>query len=135
MRIISHLGLLGFITITGVHVLIAALGFESMGSFVILQAATMACIGLTASNFGAMAMEPVGSVAGVGASLQGFVSTFGGAVVGALIGRRFNGSTLPLATGALTCGLASLLFVLLAEQWRLFRPHHAGTAVLEHGAI
>jgi DHA1 family bicyclomycin/chloramphenicol resistance-like MFS transporter len=135
MRIISHLGLLAFITITGAHVLIAALGFESMGSFVALQAATMACIGLTASNFGAMAMEPVGAVAGVGASLQGFVSTFGGAMVGALIGRRFNGSTLPLATGAFACGLASLLFVLLAEQWRLFRPQHAGTAVLEHGEI
>jgi DHA1 family bicyclomycin/chloramphenicol resistance-like MFS transporter len=126
MRIISHLGLLVFISITGVHVLIAALGLESLWTFVILQSTTMACLGLTASNFGAMAMEPVGSVAGIGASLQGFISTFGGAVVGALIGRRFNGATLPLATGAFACGLSSLLFVLLAERWRLFRPHHAG---------
>ena len=129
MRIISHLGLLVFIGITGVHVLIAALGLESLWTFVILQSLTMACLGLTASNFGAMAMEPVGSVAGIGASLQGFISTFGGAVVGALIGRRFNGATLPLATGAFACGLASLLFVLLAEHWRLFRPHHAGAAM------
>jgi len=128
MRIISHLGLLVFITITAVHVLIAALGLESLWTFVILQSTTMACLGLTASNFGAMAMEPVGSVAGIGASLQGFISTFGGAVVGALIGRRFNGTTLPLATGAFACGLSSLLFVLLAERWRLFRPHHAGGA-------
>ena len=135
MRIISHLGLLVFITITGAHVLIASLGLESLWSFVLLQSATMACIGLTASNFGAMAMEPVGSVAGVGASLQGFISTFGGAVVGALIGRRFNGSTVPLAMGAFLCGLSSLLFVLLAERWRLFRPHHAGAAVIEHGAV
>jgi DHA1 family bicyclomycin/chloramphenicol resistance-like MFS transporter len=133
MRIISHLGLLVFIGITGAHTLIAAVGQESLPTFVLLQAATMACIGLTASNFGAMAMEPVGSVAGIGASLQGFVSTFGGAVVGALIGRRFNGATLPLASGAFACGLSSLLFVLLAEQWRLFRPHHAGAVVLEHG--
>jgi DHA1 family bicyclomycin/chloramphenicol resistance-like MFS transporter len=100
-----------------------------------LQATTMACIGLTASNFGAMAMEPVGSVAGIGAALQGFISTFGGAVVGALIGRRFNGSTLPLASGAFACGLASLAFVVLAERGRLFRPQHAAAAVLEHGAI
>jgi len=137
MRRISHMGLLIFIGITGVHLLIAVRGVESLASFVILQAATMACIGLTASNFGAMAMEPVGSVAGIGASLQGFISTFGGAVVGALIGRRFNGSTLPLAGGAFTCGLASLGFVLLAEHWRLFRPHHAAApaaaAVIEHG--
>jgi MFS transporter, DHA1 family, multidrug resistance protein len=133
MRIISHLGLLVFIGITGLHTLIAAVGLESLPTFVLLQGATMACIGLTASNFGAMAMEPVGSVAGIGASLQGFISTFGGAVVGALIGRRFNGATLPLASGAFACGLSSVLFVLLAEHWRLFRPHHAAPPVLELG--
>jgi DHA1 family bicyclomycin/chloramphenicol resistance-like MFS transporter len=134
MRIISHLGLLLFITITGVHVLIAGLGLERLWTFVVLQSATMACIGLTASNFGAMAMEPVGSVAGIGASLQGFISTFGGAVVGALIGRQFNGATLPLASGAFACGLSSLLFVLLAEQGRLFRPHHAGAVLAQQRA-
>ena len=135
MRIISHLGLLVFITITGAHVLIAALGLERLWTFVILQSATLACVGLTAANFGAMAMEPVGSVAGIGASLQGFISTFGGAVVGALIGRGFNGSTLPLAIGVFLCGLSSLLFVLLAEQGRLFRPHHAGAVVAQQRAI
>jgi MFS transporter, DHA1 family, multidrug resistance protein len=133
MRIISHLGLLVFIGITGLHTLIAAVGLESLPTFVLLQGATMACIGLTASNFGAMAMEPVGSVAGIGASLQGVISTLGGAVVGALIGRRFNGATLPLASGAFACGLSSLLFVLLAEHWRLFRPHHVAPPVLELG--
>jgi DHA1 family bicyclomycin/chloramphenicol resistance-like MFS transporter len=135
MRIISHMGLLVFISITGVHALIAAVGLETLATFVLLQAATMACIGLTASNFGAMAMEPVGSVAGIGASLQGFISTFGGALVGALIGRRFNGATLPLASGAFACGLSSLLFVLLAEHWRLFRPHYAAAAAAEHVGI
>jgi DHA1 family bicyclomycin/chloramphenicol resistance-like MFS transporter len=92
----------------------------------LLQAAAMACFALSVSNFGAMAMEPVGAVAGVGASLQGFISTFGGALMGAAIGREFNGSTVPLAGGALGCGLTSLLFVLLAEKWRLFKPHHPG---------
>jgi DHA1 family bicyclomycin/chloramphenicol resistance-like MFS transporter len=68
-----------------------------------------------------MAMEPVGSVAGIGASLQGFISTFGGALIAAGIGSLFNGTTVPLAAGALCCGLACLLCVLLAEQGRLFR--------------
>ena len=71
-------------------------------------------------------MEPVASVAGIGASLQGFVSTLGGALVGALVGRQFNGTILPLAAGSLGCGLASLVFVLLAEKGRLFRGHHSG---------
>jgi DHA1 family bicyclomycin/chloramphenicol resistance-like MFS transporter len=58
--------------------------------------------------------------------LQGFVSTFAGAIVGALIGREFNGTTVPLAGGALVCGTASLMFVLLAEKGRLFRGQHTG---------
>ena len=129
MRIISQVGLLVFIAITGVHLLIVALGLERLWTFVALQSATMACVGLTASNFGAMAMEPLGAVAGIGASLQGFISTFGGAVVGTLIGRRFNGSTVPLVSGAFACGLACLMCVLLAEQWRLFRPQHHAEAM------
>jgi DHA1 family bicyclomycin/chloramphenicol resistance-like MFS transporter len=128
MRVISQTGILIFIGITGLHVLVAMLGLERLWTFVLLQSITMACLGLTASNFGAMAMEPIGSVAGIGASLQGFISTTGGALVGASIGRFFNGSTLPLAWGALLCGLLSLCLVVFAERGRLFHPHHA-TAV------
>jgi DHA1 family bicyclomycin/chloramphenicol resistance-like MFS transporter len=130
MRLISHTALFAFIGVTALHVLIAALGLERVWTFVVLQSATMACVSLSVANFGAMAMEPVGSVAGVGASLQGFMSTFGAALVGALIGKYFRGSTVPLAFGALCCGLMSLVFVLLAEKGRLFRQHHAGSADL-----
>ena len=124
MRRISHTALLTYLAITGVHTLIAALGSEQLWTFVAFQSATMACFALSISNFGAMAMEPVASVAGIGASLQGFASTVTGALVGAVIGRQFNGTLLPLAAGSASCGLASLLFVLLAEKGRLFKGHH-----------
>jgi MFS transporter, DHA1 family, multidrug resistance protein len=124
MRRISHTALLAYLAITGLHTVIAATGTEQLWTFVAFQSATMACFALSISNFGAMAMDPVASVAGIGASLQGFVSTLGGALVGALIGRQFNGTLLPLAGGSLCCGLASLLFVLFAEKGRLFRGHH-----------
>jgi MFS transporter, DHA1 family, multidrug resistance protein len=130
MRRISHTALLTYIAITGLHALIAAFGLEQLWIFVALQSATMACFALTTSNFGAMAMDPVASVAGIGASLQGFVSTLGGALVGALIGRQFNGTMVPLPAGSLSCGLASLLFVLLAERGRLFRAHHLAGELL-----
>ena len=126
MRRISHTALLTYIGITGLHVAVAAAGQERLWMFVAFQSATMACFALSISNFGAMAMEPVASVAGIGASLQGFMSTVSGALVGALIGRQFDGTLLPLAAGSLCCGLASLLFVLLAEDGRLFRAHHTG---------
>lgn len=125
MRRISHTALLVYLGITGSHTLIAALGFEQLWIFVLFQSATMACIALSTSNFGAMAMEPVAAVAGIGASLQGFVSTLGGAMVGAGIGWLFDGTALPLAAGLLCCGLASLGFILCAERGRLFRAHHA----------
>jgi DHA1 family bicyclomycin/chloramphenicol resistance-like MFS transporter len=112
--------------VTALHVVVAELGLEQMWTFVVLQAAAMACFSLSVSNFGAMAMEPVGSVAGIAASLQGFISSFAGAIVGAFIGRQFNGTTVPLAGGALLCGIASLGFVLLAERGKLFRAHHSG---------
>ena len=124
MRLISHTALLCFIVVAGVHGLVATLGFEQLWTFIAFQSLTMACFSLAISNFGAMAMEPVGSVAGIAASLQGFVSTFLGALVGAFIGRQFNGTTVPLALGAMGCGLAALVIVLVGEQGRLFHAHH-----------
>ena len=70
-------------------------------------------------------MEPVGSVAGIAASLQGFISTFSGALVGIVIGAQFNGTTVPLAAGQMICGVLALGFVLLAEKGRLFHAHHS----------
>ena len=137
MRRISHTALLAFIAVSGLHLAVAALGLEQIWTFVIFQSASMACFSLAVSNFGAMAMEPVGSAAGIAASLQGFVSTFSGALVGAIIGRLFDGTTVPLAAGGLCCGLASLLFVLLAEKGRLFQAHHTANeaADLSHARI
>jgi MFS transporter, DHA1 family, multidrug resistance protein len=125
MRLISHTALLLFIAVTGLHVLIAALGLEQIWTFVVLQSLSMATFSLSVSNFGAMAMEPVGRVAGIAASLQGFISTFSGALVGIFIGEQFNGTTVPLAAGQMICGLIALGFVLLAERGRLFHAHHS----------
>jgi len=130
MRRISHAALLSFIGVAVLHTAVAALGLEQIWTFVLFQSAAMAAFGLSVSNFGAMAMEPVGAVAGVGASLQGFISTFLGALVGAFIGKQFNGTTVPLAAGCIGCGLLALGCVLLAEKGRLFASHNAGEGVI-----
>ena len=135
MRRISHTALLVFIAVSGLHIAVAALGLERIWIFVLLQSASMACFNLAASNFGAMALEPIGAVAGIGASLQGFISTTGAALVATLIGRQFNSTVVPLAGGALACGLLSLACVLRAEQGRLFRPHHADQAPADIKAV
>jgi MFS transporter, DHA1 family, multidrug resistance protein len=130
MRRISHSALLVFIGVSALHVAVAALGLERIWVFVLLQSASMACFNLAASNFGAMALEPIGAIAGIGASLQGFISTTGAALLATLIGRQFNSTVVPLAGGAIACGLLSLVCVLRAEDGRLFRPHHVAEAPL-----
>jgi DHA1 family bicyclomycin/chloramphenicol resistance-like MFS transporter len=124
MRFIAHTALLTFVFLALLQVSVATLCAEPLWAFVFFQSASLASFGLAISNFGAIAMEPLGAVAGVGASLQGFISQFISALIGALIGRQFHGTTVPLAVGTLCCSLGALLFALLAENGRLFRPHN-----------
>jgi DHA1 family bicyclomycin/chloramphenicol resistance-like MFS transporter len=124
MRVISHIALLVFLGIALIHVSIALLHAEPLWAFVLIQSACLAAYGLAVSNFGAMAMEPLGAVAGVGASLLGFICQFFAALIGAVIGWQFHGTTVPLAAGALGCSVAAVFFALLAEKGRLFGLHN-----------
>jgi MFS transporter, DHA1 family, multidrug resistance protein len=126
MRRISHVALLCYLVVTAVHLAVAWTGLESVASFVVLQSLGMGSFALVAPNFGALAMEPLGAVAGVGASVQGFLTTCGGALVASAIGRQFAGTTVALTGGALVCGLLSLVLVLIAEHGRLFHGHPLG---------
>lgn len=121
MRRISHTALVTLIGVSAVHLAIAVSGHESLLSFVILQSIAMGCFGLATANFGAMAMENMGAIAGTASSVQGFLSVTAGAVLGAIIGRAFNGSTVPLYVGFLAAVLVALAIVLVVERGRLFR--------------
>ena len=119
-RRVSHMALCGFIAISALHAGVSLTGHETLVSFAVLQAGVMFCFGLVASNFGSLAMEPLGHVAGTASSVQGFVTTFGGALLGFAVGQRFDGTTVPLALGFVIYGLLALGIVLLAERGRLF---------------
>lgn len=127
-RVISHAGLLGFIAIAFLHAAVAISGDETLWSFAILQSAMMFCFGLMVGNFGAMAMEPLGQIAGAAASIQGFVSTVTAALIGFVIGQNFNGTVIPLTLGFALCSLGALGFVLLAESGRLFQARQKPAA-------
>lgn len=119
-RMIGHTALLGFISFATIHLLVALSGHESIWTFAVLQCLTMFCFGLLAGNFGSMAMEPMGHIAGTASSAQGFISTIIGSLIGFAIGQSFNGSVVPMTMGFTACGIAALLFVLFAERGRLF---------------
>lgn len=55
--------------------------------------------GLTIGNLNALALEPVGHIAGMAASVTGAISTVGAVVLAAPLGLAFNGTPLPLMIG------------------------------------
>ena len=122
MRRVSHTALLFYLAVTLAHGALALAGHETMMVFALFQCAAMFGFGLMASNFGAMAMDPLGHVAGTASSVQGFVSTVGGALIGFAIGQQFDGTAVPVVLGFAGCGVAALAMVLIAEKGRLFRP-------------
>ena len=120
-RPVSHWALVGYLTVTLIHLTVAVSGFETIWSFTLCQALMMFCFGLVVSNFGSLAMEPLGHVAGTASSVQGFVTTAGGALLGYYVGQHFNGTTIPLTLGFAVYGIGSLALVIFAERGRLFR--------------
>ncbi|WP_312781086.1 multidrug effflux MFS transporter [Brevundimonas sp.] len=123
-RLIAHTALFGFIGFSLLHAAIAYAGHDSLWVFAALQACKMFCFGFIAGNFGSMAMEPMGHIAGTAASAQGFISTIGGALLGFWIGQHFDGTTVPMTVGFAALGVVALLLVLAAEKGRLFKAHH-----------
>ena len=124
-RLISQTAVLLLIGLSLGHLAVERAGWESLWTYVAFQGLSMTCIGLCGSNFGAMAMEPVGHVAGTASSVQGFVTSLGAVVVGSAIGQAYDGTTVPLAVGYLLIGLGVLTVVLIVEGGRLFRARMA----------
>ncbi len=123
-RRVSHCALLVFILIGIAQLVAAQMHPEPMLLFLVLVALTMGMVGFTGANFGSIAMEPFGHIAGTASSFQNFTRMALGSGIGAFTGQRFDGSTEPLAQGFVVSGLLALGFILWAEHGRLFtRPN------------
>ena len=130
MRRLSHGGILAFLGLAVAQVLaaIAFGGHPPLFLFGTILAGGMFFVSLTVSNFNALAMEPLGAVAGTASAFMGFYTTLMGAFLGALIGQSFDGTVLPLGIGYVVCSTAAVLMVLWTENGRLFRPQHPDPA-------
>jgi DHA1 family bicyclomycin/chloramphenicol resistance-like MFS transporter len=69
--------------------------------FLIVQLAVFFMAGMTIGNLNAIAMEPVGHIAGIAASAVGGISTVLSAILAAPVGLMFNGTVLPLLVSLL----------------------------------
>ena len=72
------------------------------------------CVGMLFGNLNALAMEPLGHIAGVGAAVLGSLSTFVSVPLGALIGQAFDGTVRPLVAGLALFAAGALAAMLWA---------------------
>jgi DHA1 family bicyclomycin/chloramphenicol resistance-like MFS transporter len=89
----------------------------SFGLFVAWQTTVFFMAGVTMGNLNAIAMEPMGHIAGMAASVIGSVSTVLAAAIAAPVGLLFDGSIRPWTTGILT--MCILAFGLMIHMGRI----------------
>ncbi|MBY6055239.1 multidrug effflux MFS transporter [Leisingera daeponensis] len=117
MRRIVTVSLAAQILITGAMLLISGWSLPApwmFGLFVGWQASVFFMVGTTVGNLNAMAMEPMGHIAGMAASVIGAISTVLAAAIAAPVGLLFDGSLVPLAAGLLI--MACIAFLLMLQM-------------------
>jgi DHA1 family bicyclomycin/chloramphenicol resistance-like MFS transporter len=72
--------------------------------------------GLTIGNLNALAMEPVGHIAGTAASIITATATIGAVLIAVPIGLSFDGTPLPLAIGMLICAVLAFWFTSMIRR-------------------
>lgn len=91
-------------------------GVPPLWLFLLWQLASFFCVGIMFGNFNALAMEPLGRMAGLGAAFVGSVSTFVSLPLAWAIGGSFDGGVLPLVIGFAVLGLVSLVTTIWTER-------------------
>jgi len=107
------------LTVTSIMFLIIVFwnnGTPSLWSFMIWLLISFFCNGILFGNFNALAMEPIGHMAGLGAAVVGSVSTFISIPIGWLIGIYFSNTVTPLVLGFALAGVISLITLWWTEK-------------------
>ncbi|MES0811565.1 multidrug effflux MFS transporter [Roseibium sp. SCPC15] len=120
MRRLSHGATVLYTGLGFLLLLMPLLGLENFWTFMILTSLVMMSFGFMGANFNAMAMEPLGAIAGTASSVIGTISTLGGAILGYIMGQLFDGTTLPLGLAFTVYGLCAIGCILFAERGRMF---------------
>jgi DHA1 family bicyclomycin/chloramphenicol resistance-like MFS transporter len=91
-------------------------GHPPLWLFMVLCLALFFCIGILFGNLNAIAMEPLGHVAGTGAAVIGSIATLVAVVLGYTIGESYDGTLLPMAVGFAVLTLFSLVLSRVHES-------------------
>jgi DHA1 family bicyclomycin/chloramphenicol resistance-like MFS transporter len=122
MRRLSHSALAGFAAISALLCAIAVLneGHVPLWVFFLCVLVAFSMFAFIGTNFNALAMDPLGHVAGTASSVLSSLQTILGGILGAIIGLAYDGTVLPLSLGFLILSLLSFGIIAMTEPRRLF---------------
>ena len=123
-RRVSHTAVLGYIVLGALQLWFASRPGETIWHFAPLMTLNLCMMAFIGSNFQAIALQPFARVAGAAASVQAFMRTLVGSLLGALVGQAYDGTAQPLAMALLSAGVGALILVLFSERGKLFRRLH-----------
>jgi DHA1 family bicyclomycin/chloramphenicol resistance-like MFS transporter len=87
--------------------------------FMVLMSLIFFSVAVLFANLNALALEPLGHLAGTAASVVNTVATLGAVPVGYVVSQGYDGSVVPLFIGFAVLGLGALGFMALAERVRV----------------
>jgi len=105
---------LSVLLLTSCVLLIVSLFFDGVPPFALFMGLGMvmfSCLGMVFGNVNAMAMEPLGKMAGLGASLISSLSSLIAIVLSASVGQFYNFTAVPLASGFVLFSFIALVML------------------------
>ncbi len=118
MRFMSLRGTIGLL-VSSVIFLIVVISFGGVPPLWMLMTwliVAFFCTGILFGNFNAMAMEPVGHMAGMGAAVVGSLSTLISLPLGWYIGAQFNGTIFPVVAGFVVMSAACIAIIVFIDR-------------------
>ena len=112
MRRLTILALLNLVVTSAVFFWVFWMNFDGRPPillFMCWQMLAFSSVGILFGNLNALAMEPVGHIAGMGSAIIGSLSTLVALPFAYVIGQMFNDTVLPLVGGFSLLGLAALI--------------------------
>ena len=126
MRRVCHAAILLLIAESCVWLIASFIVTISLWLFLLFVVVVSPMVALNFSNVTALAMEPLGKVAGTASAVFGSIQTVGGALLGYLVAQAFDGTVTPVIAAFGIFGFSSLACYLVAENGRLFGAGSGG---------
>ena len=123
MRKLSFISLKGIVALSIIFFGITSInsGQPPLWSLTLYFLLTFFGLGILFGNLNALAMKPLGHIAGVGAAMVGSLSTFISLLLGTVVGQSYNGTILPLIGGFTILSITATIAMRWAESNEAFK--------------